>query len=325
MIEILGGGTQSTLQDAGRPGHRHLGIPGGGAADRLNFALANYIVGNPWNTTAIECAVGGLHVKFREPVRIALTGAEMWAQINGNRVAEFRTYDVSRGDILTLSYARNGARAYLAVAGGIKAAKFLGSTATYIPAGLGGLDGRALRVGDKLKSAEQAYGPPQKIPQGYAPGLSQHIVLRVRPAAEFNALTPESQRQLFVGLFSADTQTDRMGSRLKYAKEQTDPRGNVQITLSESRSMTSSPLLPGTVQIPPNGQPILVLADGHCTGGYPRALQVIRADLWQTGQIGPGTKVSFRRCFSEDVPSILTSRNAFYAGAYGGLIDGFEF
>ena len=108
MIEVLNGGTRATIQDAGRPGYRHLGIPQSGAADKLSFALANWMVGNRWDAPAIECALGGLHLRFKEPTTIALAGAEMWAQINGQNVINFNAMSVDKGDILTLSFARDG-------------------------------------------------------------------------------------------------------------------------------------------------------------------------------------------------------------------------
>jgi len=315
MIDILNGGTRATIQDAGRMGLRHLGVPSSGAADRFSFALANWMVGNRWDSPAIECALGGLHLRFTSDNTIALAGAEMWAQINGQNVKNFTAIPVHKGDILTLSFARDGCRAYIAIAGGLKIPEFMGSASTYLPAGFGGYEGRALKAGDTLTTRNRPREAPRKIPQGYTPSLSRHVVLRTRPAPEWEALDLPSQRHLFVSPFIATPATDRMGSRL---------RGN-KIATEYPLSMTSSPLLPGTLQIPPDGQPILMLADGHCTGGYPRALQVIRADLWLLGQIAPGSKVSFRRCFAENASKILAGRNSFYGGDYGGLIEGFAF
>ena len=191
----------------------------------------------------------------------------------------------------------------------------MGSSSTYLPAEFGGHEGRALRTGDELSISNRPREAPRKIPQGYTPQLSRHIVLRSRHAPEWELMSAASQRHLFVSPFIATPETDRMGSRLRGDK----------IKTQTAHSMTSSPLLPGTLQIPPDGQPILMLADGHCTGGYPRALQVIRADLWLLGQIAPGSQVSFRRCFAENAPKILAGRNSFYGGQLGGLIDGFAF
>ena len=310
MIKILNGGTQTTLQDAGRQGYRHLGIPSSGAADKLSYALSNYLVGNPWDTPALECTLGGLHLRFTRDTVIGLAGAEMWAQINGQNLTNFTSVPVKAGDILTFSFARQGVRSYLAVAGGFSGQVDFGSRSTYIPAALGGIEGRALRSGDELPLSEPL-GERRKIPRGFAPYLSTHVILRARPAPEFEKLTLESRRHLFVSAYTATPETDRMGSRL---------RGN-KIELIEPLSMTSSPLLPGTLQLPPHGQPILALIDGHCTGGYARCLQIIRADLWQLGQIGPSTRVSFRRCFLGEDELALSRRNEFYAG----LMPGFSF
>ena len=311
MIEVLNGGTQTTLQDAGRPGMRHLGIPSSGAADQLSFALANWMAGNRWDALAIECALGGLHIKFQSSNTVAIAGAEMWTQVNGQNVNNFSAFSVEKGDILTLSFARDGCRSYIAIAGGLKAPEFMNSSSTYLLAKIGGLNGCALRAGDQLISSNRPRSAQRKIPQGFTPKLSRHVVLRSLPGPEWKILDKPSQRHLFVSPFHATNLTDRMGSRLKGDK----------ITTEVPISMTSSPLLPGTLQIDTNGEPILMFADGHCTGGYPRALQVIQSDKWLLGQIAPGTQVSFRRCFQEHSKKILKARNSFY----GGLIEGFTF
>ena len=311
MITVLGGGTQTTIQDRGRAGHRHLGIPRSGAADPLCFAVANHLVGNRWDAPALECALGGLHLRFDAPTIIALVGAQMWAQINGQNVAPNRAVAVEPGDILTLSHAREGCRSYVAVAGGVAGERFLGSVSTYLPAALGGHEGRALRAGDVLRGAGQPTGEPRTLPRGYVPVLSNHVVLRARSGPEWELLSAASKRYLFTTPFIATPQTDRMGARL---------RGD-RIVTDGAFSMTSGPLLPGTLQCPPDGQPILALADGHCTGGYARGLHVIQADQWLLGQIAPGAKVSFRRCFEDEAPEILSLRNAFW----GQVIPGFAF
>jgi len=310
MIEVLQSGTRTTLQDAGRPGHRHTGIPESGAADRLSFALANWMIGNPWDTPAIELTLGGQHFRFHADMTVALAGAEMWAQINGQNIENFSAFPVKSGDILTLSFARIGCRAYLALPGGVEGEEFLGSISTFEPAALGGKEGRSLKTGDKLN----VFGSDVStnlIPVGYKPKLSNHVVLRARPGPEFEELTLQSQRYLFINPYQATSQTNRQGARLK---------GN-KIEMGIVKSMSSSPMLPGTVQVPADSQPILALADGHCTGGYPRILQIITADHWIMGQIGPGTKISFQRCFARDALDILKRRNAFYSG----LIEGFRF
>lgn len=310
MIEILQSGGRTTLQDTGRPGNRHMGIPASGAADKLSFALANWMAGNPWDAPALECVWGGQHVRFLQDRTIAIAGAEMAAQVNGRNIRNFTALSVKAGDILTFSRARQGSRAYLALAGGLYGENFMGSVSTYITAGIGGLDGTALKVGDRLEAGLD-YEERQIIPPGYQPRISNHIVLRSRPAPEYNELSQASQRHIFISPYFAGSETNRMGARLRGDKLECVAKG----------SMTSGPMLPGTLQIPPGGGPILSMVDAHCTAGYPRAIQVIRADYWLMGQIGPGTQVSFQRSFEDDPAKILKRRNAFY----GGLMAGFEF
>lgn len=311
ILRILNGGTQTTLQDAGRPGHRNIGIPRSGAADRLSFAIANYIVGNSWDAPALECTLGGLHIKFLAKTRIAISGAEMWAQINGLNIEMNRSLVVEEGDILTFSFARIGCRAYVAIEGGLKGERFLDSVSTYQQASLGGLEGRPYRTGDEIYSAGLVNNGPQSLPTGYAPIMSKHIVLRARAVSEWEWLTPEAQRYMYTSPFHATQDTDRMGTQLI----------GDHIGLKEEKDLVSTPIIPGTLQVPPNGKPILALIDGHCTGGYARVLQVITADFWLLGQIAPGSPVSFRRCFPENATKILRGRNAFYAG----LMPGFWF
>ena len=308
MIEVLDGGALSMVQDGGRPGFRHLGIPLSGAADRLSLALANWMVGNPWNYPALETTLGGLKIRCHTDLVAAVAGADMGAQKNGKTVKNFSALSMQAGDNLSLSHPKIGCRAYIALAGGLSAEQFLGSQSTYIPAKLGGIEGRALEVGDRFLLKKQAF-IKREIPTGYRPSLSNHIILRAMPGPEFSKLSLASQRALFIKPFMATPQSNRMGCQLK---------GN-RVKLAKPKSMISGPLLPGTLQIPPKGPPILALVDGHCTGGYPRALQVIRADHWQMGQIAPGMKVSFRRAFG-DSHTILKHRKAHF-----GFIDGFEF
>ena len=309
-VRVLHAGTQSLIMDSGRPGHRHQGIPGGGAADRLSFAIANHLVGNAWDTPAIECALGGLHIRFGRDATIAISGAQMWAQNQGLNLPMNKAVQIEAGDIVTLSFTRAGCRAYIAIAGGVEARAFMGSVSTYLPAKLGGLDGEALKTGDILRISKRQ-GDPQSLPKSILPTLSNQVVLRGEAGPEWKALSAAAKRYLFTTPFYATTATDRMGTRLK----------GDQISLDTPLRLNSSPLFPGSLQVPPDGQPILALADGHCTGGYARALQVIQADLWLLGQIAPGAAVSFRRCFADEAPDVLRKRNAWY----GGIIPDFSF
>jgi len=167
-----------------------------------------------WDTPALECALGGLHVRFNKDYTIALSGAQMWSQNQGMNLPLNKAVKVDAGDILTMSFTRAGCRSYLAIAGGIEAQSFLGSVSTYLPAKLGGLDGEALKTGDEIKIGEPQ-GDPQSLPKGHIPHLSNHIVLRAEQGPEWDALSDASKRYLFTTPFFATNATDRMGSRLK--------------------------------------------------------------------------------------------------------------
>ena len=307
----------TTLQDLGRSGYRALGIPQSGAADRLSFALANYGVGNPWTAPALEVSLGGLKLKALKPVQMMLTGAPRMANCNDQTLAFYKPFYMAEGDQLDVQIGHIGARSYLAVAGGLQGQMFKGSCATYLPAAIGGLNGRALEAGDRIESAQLTTTGPQPIPTAYRPLFAKNFVLRVQKGPEFDShLSADAQRRLFTDVFIASPQTNRMGAVLSFADMNRPP-----LTLSDKTPLTSSPLLPGTLQVTSNGTPILSGIDSHCTGGYVRAVSVIPADHWIMGQIAPGTRISFRRESTAASEDTLRLRNHIY----GQLIDGFHF
>lgn len=327
MLDILSPGVRSLVVDRGRPGLRHLGVPRGGAADRLSYQIANWLVGNAAEAHggrgmgAVECALGGLKVRFARTTCFALGGAETDAALDGRAVPLWRARRAEAGQTLALGRARGGARTYLAVGGGVEGARHFGSLSIYPAAGLGANGGHALGAGDKLDTGAERPGntggarggmgsAARTLPAGFRPHLSDHAVLRVRSVGEYERLSADSQRRLFVRPWQASVATSRMGTRLEGGR----------LVLEDVRGIVSSPLPTGTVQVPPDGKPILSLVDGHCTGGYARALRVIAADMWRAGQIGPGTRVSFVRAFARDVPALTDAHLALW----GAVVEGFE-
>ena len=316
-LEIIHPGVKTTLQDAGRPGFRALGIPQSGAADRLSFALANYGIGNPWTAPALEISLGGLKLKAHEATRMILTGAPRTAKCGDKTIPFYKAFTLNKGDILDVSIGHISAHSYLAVAGGLVGQMFKGSCATYSPAAIGGLKGSPLAAGDQIEKANIATKSEPVVDPVYRPHLGRSVVLRVQKGVEFEShLSADTQRRLFTTVLTADAQTDRMGAFLRFAQ-----KDEPACSLSDKTPLTSSPLLPGTLQITSNGTPILSGVDSHCTGGYVRALSVIPADHWIMGQIAPGTRVSFRRERSATAEEALSYRNQIY----GQLIDGFHF
>lgn len=307
MIRVLSAGAQSLVVDLGRPGLRHFGVPLSGAADRLSHQVANWIVGNRAAAGTLECALGGLSVEAGSDCTVAVCGAEAGIAVNDRPEAPWRAIRLAAGDQLTLEPTSLGARCYLAVAGGIEGERHFGSLSTYTSARLGANGGRALASGDRLDIGERT-AEPRTLPAGFRPRIGNHVVLRVRSVAEYERLSAEAQRRLFVRPWTASSATSRMGARLG------DETGGGILALSDTRAMISSPLLPGTLQVPPDGRPILSLVDGHCTGGYVRAVQVIAPDMWLAGQIGPGTRVSFTRAFADAVPEVTEKHVALWRG-----------
>jgi biotin-dependent carboxylase-like uncharacterized protein len=302
VATIIKPGLQTTIQDAGRTGARHLGVPQSGAADRISFALANAAAGNPWDAPALECALTGPTLEFSSPSGFALGGADMDASLNNAPVDLYRYYETHPGDRLTLGPARIGARCYIAIAGGIASDKFLGSVSTYLPARRGGIKGRALRGNDIVETGG-APGAPQEIPNYLRPILNRDCLLRAIPGPEANSFEPEILRCFFSTKFTADKRGDRMGLRMT---------GN-PITAHSFQQMKSSAVFPGTVQCPSDGAPFLLLPDAQTIGGYARIAQVISADLHLTGQIRPGDQIWFNNTSASNARDIAAKKTAFYA------------
>lgn len=317
MFEIIEAGVETTLQDRGRTGHRAVGIPQSGAADRLSFAIANHLAGNHWAAPALEVTMGGVVIKAQKPLQIAISGADMSASCDGASIPLNTLFKLKPKQILRFGYAPHSARSYLAVSGGIDGALFAGSRSTYAPASIGGIKGRALKAGDRLNRLNSANVTGQTLPTHLVPQLAKSMVLRVQKGVEFlSHLNADTQRHLFTKAFTARANCNRMGANLSYQGDEDAP-----FELSNAAPLTSSPLLPGTLQITPNGTPILSGIDSHCTGGYARALTVIPADHWLMGQIAPASRIYFRRVSTDAAEQALEQRNKIY----GAFIPDFRF
>ncbi len=275
-------GLQSTLQGKPRTGYRHMGMPWSGPADPLSAALANRLVGNRADATVLEVAFGGIELAFRSPAWIGVTGALASLSLNGAPVARHESLAVTRHDRLKIGPATQGARVYLAVAGGWHGETVLGSTSTYLPAGLGGYKGRALKAGDQLDYGPQPHAlEPLETPDPLRPYMSPSTVLRACPSAEFEQLTPQAQHDLFGQMFTVGAQIDRMGL----------PLSGQRLEIASDGKMKSAAVFPGTVQCPASGDPIIMLADAQTTGGYPRIAHIARCDQHRLGQVRPLGKI----------------------------------
>lgn len=279
-IVILIAGLQTTIQSLPRSGQRHLGVPASGPADPLSMALANRLVANDLYAPALEVTMSGLSLRFEEQATIAVTGAEGRLSLAGRIASCHRTLRAEIGDELDVSAAPQGARMYIAFAGGLDADRVLGSASTYLPAGLGGHHGRALARGDRLKiNAAEGVADDLETPEEFRPRMSASWAIRACDSAETGLLS--DREQLFDTNFAVATRCDRMGLLLEGSRLHIDSDGR----------MPSAPVFPGTVQCPEDGHPFVLSVDAQTTGGYPRVAQVARTDRHLLGQLRPGDHV----------------------------------
>lgn len=286
MLRIIRPGLQSTLQGAPRIGTRQFGIPYSGPADPVSMALANSLVGNRQNETCLEITYGGFTASIENDCALAITGAVGEITVSGQSMAAHRTLHLRRGDTLEISPPHYGARAYLAIRSGFQASFKFGSTSTYLPAGFGGHDGRALIAEDVLAPCgETRFDAKLQTPSSVRPTFTGSFALRACASAEARLLAPQSLNSLFSDTFIAGRQGTRMGVSL------TGPR----LDLQSDGMMKSAPVFPGTIQCPASGEPILLLCDAQTTGGYPRIASISRCDRHLLGQIRPGNSVRLLR------------------------------
>ena len=284
-LRVLKGGLQTTLQGAPFTGHRHLGMPAAGAADCLSLALANVLVGKLAGAIAIEMTLTESIFEFNQTCLIGVVGAAEYVRINDQDQPPHQSLKLVAADRLRIGPSRPGCRTYLAISADIVTQRLLGGGSTYMPARLGGLDGRALADGDiiRFQSNRPVPNPERITPPALRPYFSDDHVLRITPGPESGGANAESVRGLCSAPYTVGARANRMGMALEGA-----PLGE-----SGASDMPSAAVFPGTMQLPPSGQPYLLGPDAQTTGGYPRIAQVIRADRHLIGQLGSGARVQF--------------------------------
>ena len=298
-IAVEDAGLFTTVQDLGRPGHARLGVSAAGAADATALVVANRLAGNPDGAAALEMTLKGGRFRFETEAYVALAGADMQATIDGRPLPAWSAAPVPAGATVACGMAATGARAILAVRGGIRVPPVLGSASTHVPSALGGHAGRALRPGDRLTvgdvpaggplpgarrvdpAARAALAPDSFAGAAAAPGAV--VTLRVTAAAQTAAFDAPSRRLLVDGEYRVGGASDRMGLRLEGAPIP-PPAGGTMLT-------EGMPL--GAVQIPPAGQPVILFVDHQTTGGYPVIASIAAADLSSVAQLRPGARVRF--------------------------------
>lgn len=276
--EVIQPGALTTVQDLGRPGYESSGVSPGGAVDRQALRIANLLVGNDEGEAALEICLSGPALKFHAETVVALVSATGKPQ------------RVTAGEILDFSKLTGGVRAYLAVAGGIQVPKILGSMATDLRAAFGGFGGRMLQAGDQLNFGEASQAPRCGDWHVGRAESASHIELRFIPGVQHHWFSEAARHRFTHEFYQLTARSDRMGARLAGAK----------LVLAAPREMTSQAVACGSVQVPPDGQPIILLAERQTIGGYPQIGHIISVDLPKLARAWPGTEVSFREVTWEE-------------------------
>lgn len=305
-IRVLTPGLLATVQDLGRSEWRSSGVPLGGAADTWSHRVANFLVGNEGRATTLEIAGDGFRATVEKAGKLAICGTGGQFFVNNTAIGNGRLVFAPKGSELEIRANPDGNFAYLATPGGWDAPAVLGSRSTCLPAGFGGLEGRGLRKGDvlwaadssdNLKSSDELHEGKVWVSKWFvnSPTFRKFDnVIRALPGPEFHWWDETQQQQFFKTPFLISKQRDRMGVRLE------EPS-----TFGKVDTMLSTAVCPGTVQVPPDGQPIALLADAQTTGGYPRIAQIIAVDIPLLAQIPSGKAVLFQQITLEEAESLF--------------------
>ena len=312
-IEVLRAGVLTTVQDLGRYGMQHFGVPVSGAMDAYSLRVANRLVGNDDGAAALEITLAGPLLEFHTDTLVAMCGGDLSPTIGGKPVPMRRPVGISGGSQLAFGECVTGCRAYLAIAGGIDVPAVLGSRSTYVRAAIGGVNGRALKSGDRLVAAKtnglrfaDLGESPTYMRDGFAAAnwsaqvnperfLQRPQEIRFVAGRHWESLTAKA-RDLFTSEnYRLGSASDRMGFRLEGARLEGAERGTI---VSEAMAF-------GTIQLPPDGKPIVLMADRQTIGGYPRVGEVASVDLCLLAQLKPGDPLSFRRIALSEAQELM--------------------
>ncbi|MHA7971876.1 5-oxoprolinase subunit C family protein [Rhizobium sp. CAU 1783] len=306
-IKVQHPGLATSVQDLGRPGYFHLGIPLGGAMDRLALKAANLLVGNDEGAAGLEAVFIGPKLEFTEDAMVAVTGAEMPIKVDGEEKPGWTAFKVKAGQVMTFDFLKTGARIYIAVSGGIDVPLALGSRSTYAIGALGGFKGRPIAAGDELPvgaagKAEEGKSIPEALRR--KPGMPAE--LRVLPGLYWHRITEEAGRNFFEDTWKVAPEADRMGYRFRGGRkldfvERTPPFG----AGSDPSNIVDSCYPYGSIQVPGGTEPIILHRDAVSGGGYFMLGTVISADMDLIGQLQPHTPTRFVKV---DMETALTAR-----------------
>jgi len=297
-LQIVKSGLLTTVQDLGRFGHQAAGVPVAGPMDRFSHRLANHLAGNDADAATLEITLIGPELVVEATTPMAIAGADFEVTCDDRAVAPGASFAVTKGQRLRFGRILQGARAYLAVAGGILTPPVLGSRATHLVSRMGGFNGRALVAGDRLPIVDGAGGRPARKAAGLTLPTNGRARLRVMAGPQADWFHADALKTLAGVSFRISPQSNRMGYRL-----QGPPLGR-----ERDGELISEPLGMGAIQVPSAGEPILLMADRQTAGGYPKIGYVISADLPLAGQLAPGDFIEFHVCSQPEAVTALIAR-----------------
>lgn len=307
MIEILSPGVMASVQDMGRPGLRNLGVGSTGAMDARALAIANLLVGNEPGAAGIEFTLGGFSLRFHADTVFALTGADAAARLDGAPVPAWWVRRARAGQTLTAGMAGRGMRSVLAVSGGVAVPALMGSRSTDLKGAFGGHEGRLLQAGDRLEAGPAE--PPAMGAGGFGLAAGRlgllppqgEAEIRFIPAAEWPVHGPAIRERFLASSWKLLPDSNRMGYRLS----------GPELRRETPLELLSHGIIPGTIQLPPVGQPVIQLNDANTCGGYPKLGVVIEADLAVLAQVRLGEHIRFRAVDRAEALAALADRAAF--------------
>lgn len=302
-------GPYTTVQDRGRFGYRHMGVPLSGSLDPLAHTAANLLVGNGSECAVLEITFFGPDLEVLDTADIAVTGAAMELTLNGSPVPQWKTLRVGRGDRLRFGSALKGCRSYLAVTGGFDVPLVMGSRSTFVSGRIGGVEGRPLRQGDVLpRGPGVPLGTPRRLPS--PPRYEREILLRAVPGPQDRYFS-SSLHCFFSTRYRVTDKSNRMGCRLEGPAVNRDP--------GAPQSIISEPTFHGNVQVPADGQPIILMVE-QTIGGYAMIATVVTADLFKAAQARPGDPLRFQRVTLDEAHDLYREWND-YLLAMPGMLE----
>ena len=298
-LEVIAPGPLTTVQDRGRYGYGRYGVAPSGALDSFSFRVANLLVGNPETEAGLEITLMGLKVKALKEVAVAVTGGNLQAYHDDKPVKMWTSWILEKGSLLSLRGGKGGCRAYLAIGGGISLPEVMGSKSTNLSSRFGGLEGRPLRKGDMLSSVSpQLHLKTQgrTFPQAWVPGYGKEAHVRVIFGPQDDQFTEHGKKTFLASPYRVSPDSDRTGIRLSGPMIERSP--------VVGESIISEGVTSGTIQVPGDSQPIIILSE-LVTGGYRKIATVITADLPLLGQLKPGDTVTFEQASLDDAYEAL--------------------